>query len=95
MNRDEHPVLADQLSFVARPTASSATACLASQRPSRKSAACAGRVFSECVQMALNEVHPELITQKVRKLTRRVGLRYPEANVRFVSGPPWPQSFSP
>ena len=40
--------------------------------------------FSERVQMAVDEAHSDFITQKVRNLTRRAGLRYPEADVRSV-----------
>lgn len=47
-------------------------------------AVCAGMAFSERVQMAVDEAHSDFITQKVRSLTRRAGLRYPEADVRSV-----------
>ena len=47
-------------------------------------AVCAGMAFSERVQMAVDEAHSDFITQKVRNLTRRAGLRYPEADVRSV-----------
>lgn len=44
----------------------------------------AGMAFAERVQMAVDEAHSDFITQKVRNLTRRAGLRYPEADVRSV-----------
>lgn len=47
-------------------------------------AVCAGMAFAERVQMAVDEAHSDFITQKVRNLTRRAGLRYPEADVRSV-----------
>ncbi len=40
-------------------------------------AVCAGMAFAERVQMAVDEAHSDFITQKVRNLTRRAGLRYP------------------
>ena len=47
-------------------------------------AVCAGMAFAERVQVAVDEAHSDFITQKVRNLTRRAGLRYPEADVRSV-----------
>lgn len=47
-------------------------------------AVCAGMAFAERVQMAVDEAHSDFITQKVRNLTRRASLRYPEADVRSV-----------
>ena len=47
-------------------------------------AVCAGMAFSERVQMAVDEARSDFITQKVRNLTRRAGLRYPEADVRSI-----------
>ena len=47
-------------------------------------AVCAGMAFAERVQMAVDEAHSDFITQKVRNLTRRAGLRYPETDVRSV-----------
>lgn len=47
-------------------------------------AVCAGMAFAGRVQMAVDEAHSDFITQKVRNLTRRAGLRYPEADVRSV-----------
>ena len=43
---------------------------------------CAGLTFSERIQMAADEAHSSFISQKVRNLTKRAGLRYPEADVR-------------
>ena len=37
-----------------------------------------------CAGMAVDEAHSDFITQKVRNLTRRASLRYPEADVRSV-----------
>lgn len=48
-------------------------------------AVCAGMAFAERVQMAVDEAHSDFITQKVRNLTRRAGLRYPEADVVSVN----------
>ena len=45
---------------------------------------CAGLTFSERIQMAADEAHSSFISQKVRNLTKRAGLRYPEADVRSI-----------
>ena len=45
---------------------------------------CAGLTFSERIQMAAGEAHSTFISQKVRNLTKRAGLRYPEADVRSI-----------
>lgn len=45
---------------------------------------CAGLTCAERVQAAVDEAHSAFVTQKVRNLTARAGLRYPEADVRSV-----------
>ena len=45
---------------------------------------CMGMTCAERVQMAVDEAHPAFVTSKVKNLTRRAGLRYPEADVRSV-----------
>ena len=45
---------------------------------------CAGLTFSERIQMAADEAHSSFISQKVRNLTKRAGLRYQEADVRSI-----------
>lgn len=47
-------------------------------------AVCMGMTCAERVQMAVDEAHSSYVTSKVRNLTRRAGLRYPEADVRSV-----------
>lgn len=45
---------------------------------------CAGPTFSERIQMAADEARSSFISRKVRNLTKRAGLRYPEADVRPI-----------
>ena len=45
---------------------------------------CMGMTCAERVQMAVDEAHSAFVTSKVRNLTKRAGLRYPEADVRPV-----------
>lgn len=45
---------------------------------------CMGMTCAERVQMAVDEAHPSYISAKVRNLTKRAGLRYPEADVRSI-----------
>lgn len=51
---------------------------------------CMGMTCAERVQMAVDEAHSSYISAKVRNLTKRAGLRYPEADARsidFSDGP--------
>ena len=41
---------------------------------------CAGLIFSERIQMATDEARSSIISQKVRNLTKRAGVRCPDAN---------------
>lgn len=41
---------------------------------------CAGLTFSERIQMATDEARSSIISQKVRNLTKRAGVRCPDAN---------------
>ena len=43
-----------------------------------------GMTCAERVQMAVDETRSMFITPKVRNLTKRANLRYPEADVRFI-----------
>ena len=43
---------------------------------------CMGMTCAERVQMAVDEAHSAFVTSKVRNLTKRANLRYPEADVR-------------
>ena len=45
---------------------------------------CMGMTCAERVQMAVDEAHSAFVTSKVRNLTKRANLRYPEADVRSV-----------
>ena len=45
---------------------------------------CMGMTCAERVQMAVDEAHSSFVTSKVRNLTKRAGLRYPEADVRSI-----------
>ena len=45
---------------------------------------CMGMTCAERVQMAVDEAHSVFVTSKVRNLTKRANLRYPEADVRSV-----------
>lgn len=45
---------------------------------------CMGMSCAERVQMAVDEAHSAFVTSKVRNLTERAALRYPEADVRSV-----------
>ena len=45
---------------------------------------CMGMTCAEGVQMAVDEAHSSFVTSKVRNLTKRAGLRYPEADVRSI-----------
>lgn len=45
---------------------------------------CMGMTCAERVQMAVDEAHSTFVTSKVRNLTKRAGLRYPEADVRSI-----------
>lgn len=45
---------------------------------------CMGLTCAERVQMAVDEAHSSYISAKVRNLTKRAGLRYPEADVRSI-----------
>lgn len=47
-------------------------------------AMCMGMTCAERVQMAVDEAHSAFVTQKVRNLTKRANLRYPEADVRSI-----------
>lgn len=47
-------------------------------------AMCMGMTCAERVQMAVDEAHSSYVSQKVRNLTKRSGLRYPEADVRSI-----------
>ena len=47
-------------------------------------ALCMGMTCAERVQMAVDEAHSAFVTSKVRNLTKRAGLRYPEADVRSI-----------
>ena len=43
-----------------------------------------GMTCAERVQMAAGGAHSSFVTSKVRNLTKRAGLRYPEADVRSI-----------
>lgn len=45
---------------------------------------CMGMTCAERVQMAVDEAHSSYISAKVNNLTKRAGLRYPEADVRSI-----------
>ena len=45
---------------------------------------CMGMTCAERVQMAVDEAHSAFVTSKVRNLTKRANLRYPEADVRSI-----------
>lgn len=45
---------------------------------------CMGMTCAERVQMAVDEAHSSYISAKVRNLTKRAGLRYPEADARSI-----------
>ena len=45
---------------------------------------CMGMTCAERIQMAVDEAHSAYVTAKVRNLTRRANLRYPEADVRSI-----------
>ncbi len=47
-------------------------------------ALCMGMTCAERVQMAVDEARSAFVTSKVRNLTKRAGLRYPEADVRSI-----------
>lgn len=47
-------------------------------------ALCMGMTCEERVQMAVDEAHSRFVTSKIKNLTRRANLRYPEADVRSV-----------
>lgn len=45
---------------------------------------CMGMTCAERLQAAVDEAHSSFISQKVRNLTKRASLRYPEADVRSI-----------
>ena len=45
---------------------------------------CMGMTCAERIQMAVDEAHSSFVTGKIRNLTKRANLRYPEADVRSV-----------
>lgn len=45
---------------------------------------CMGMTCAERVQMVVGEAHSSFIASKVRNLTKRANLRYPEADVRSI-----------
>ena len=50
-------------------------------------ALCMGMTCAERHQAAVDEAHSSFISQKVRNLTKRASLRYPEADVRSIDFP--------
>lgn len=45
---------------------------------------CSGMSIESRLQMAVDEAYSDFITQKVKNLTKRAGLRYPDADVRSI-----------
>ncbi len=45
---------------------------------------CMGMTCEKRVQMAIDEAYSSFVTAKVKNLTKRAGLRYPQADVRSV-----------
>ena len=45
---------------------------------------CMGMTCAERVQMAVDEAYSSFVSQKVKNLTKRANLRYPEADVRSI-----------
>lgn len=45
---------------------------------------CMGMTCAERMQMAVDEAYSSFVSQKVKNLTKRANLRYPEADVRSI-----------